>query len=413
MFRYMLLVTAVFVCLESTLALDWPEFRGPTADGVSSAARVPTRWSATENVRWRQPIAGTGWSSPVLSNGKLYLTTAVTDSNGAISLRAVSLDANDGHEIWNTEVFQPDAAAAKQAHSKNSLASPTPIVEGERVYVHFGHLGTAALDLDGNIIWKQTALNYAPRHGNGGSPVLVDDLLVFSCDAETNPFVVALDAATGNIRWRVDRNSSAAKKFSFSTPLVVNVDGRNQVISPASGYVAAYDPTDGREIWRVDYGEGYSVVPRPVFAHGLVFVASGYDKPTLFAIDPKGAEGDVTESHVRWKRDKGAPLTPSVLAVGDELYFVTDGGVATCVDARTGKVHWTNRLGGNFSASPVFAGGHIYFQSEEGVTHVVLPGKTFKLVTTNDVEERTLASMAIDNGAIFLRTENELLRIGQ
>jgi outer membrane protein assembly factor BamB len=407
-----LLIIATFILLTgSATAEDWPQFRGPTADGISSSKNVPVEWSSTENVAWKRTIPGVGWSSPALSNGKLYLTTAVGEGEAPTSLRAVCVDAANGRIIWNTEVFQPARDVSKQKHEKNGLASPTPIVDGNRLYVHFGHMGTAALDLDGNIIWRQTTLGYQPRHGNGGSPLLIGDLLVISCDDMEQPFVAALDRASGDVRWKTYRNTTAAKKFSFSTPIAIEVDGRQQIISQCSGFVGAYDPKDGREIWRVRYGEGYSVVPRPVFAHGRLFVASGFERPILYAIDPKGASGDATETNVVWKHDKGAPLTPSVLVVGNELYFVSDKGVATCLDARTGRLYWTKRLGGDYSASPVFADGRIYFQSEEGVTTIVKAGKSFESMAVNDLGERTLASAAIADGAIFLRSESNLWRI--
>jgi outer membrane protein assembly factor BamB len=406
-------IAFALVAVNLTLAADWPQFRGPNGNGVSPAADVPVRWSASEHVSWKRAIPGAGWSSPVLSRGKLYLTAAVADSTDAVSLRAVCVDAGDGRIIWNVEVFQPDPSDAKQAHSKNSLASPTPLVDDDILYVHFGHMGTAALDLKGNIVWTQTELKYRPRHGAAGSPVLVNDLIVFSCDAEQDPFVAGLSRANGDVRWKTKRESSAIKKFSFTTPMVIGVEGAQQIISPGSGFVGAYDPNDGQEIWRVNYGEGYSVVPRPVFAHGLVFVVSGFDQPTLLAIDPKGASGDVTESHVKWTHKKGVPLTPSVLVAGDELYFVSDSGVASCLDARTGKVHWSERLGGNFSASPVCAAGRVYFQSEEGVTHVVAASTSFQPLATNDIEERTLASAAVADNTLFLRSENHLWRIGR
>jgi outer membrane protein assembly factor BamB len=392
-------------------AEEWPQFRGPTGDGVSSATNVPIEWNSTENVAWKQAIPGTGWSSPVISRNRIYLTAAVTE-NDAVSLRALCIDETDGTIVWNVEVLQPDEVAAKQVHSKNSLASPTPIVDRDRLYVHFGHMGAAALDLDGNVIWRQTTLTYKPTHGNGGSTVLVDGALVFSCDAAKDPFVAALEAASGDVRWKVDRNTSATKTFSFSTPTVIDIDGQQQVLSCGSGMLAAYSSRDGHEIWRVRYGEGYSVVPRPVWAKGLVFISSGFDRPVLMAIDPKGAAGDVTDTHVVWSHEKGAPLTPSVLVVGDELYFVSDNGVASCVDARSGNLHWTKRLGGDFSASPVCAQGRIYFQNEEGTTYVVKASTDYELLATNELGERALASPAIDQGAIFLRTESHLWRIG-
>jgi outer membrane protein assembly factor BamB len=391
---------------------EWTQFRGPTGDGISTAVHVPLNWSATEHVVWKQAIPGSGWSSPVLSKGKLYLTTAQEVSADVTSLRALCVDAADGHIVWNVELFQPEAAAVKEHHSKNGVASPSPIIESGRLYVHFGHLGTAALDLDGNVLWRQSKVSYKPRHGNGGSPVLVGNLLIFNCDASADPFVVALSSEDGEVRWKTPRNTTAIKTFSFSTPTVIEVAGATQLISPGSGFVAAYNPQDGKEIWRVRYGEGYSVVPRPVFANGLLFVASGYERATLLAIDPKGATGDATEEHVKWTATKGAPLTPSVLAVNEELYAVSDNGIATCFDARTGDVHWTKRLAGDFSASPVLAEGRIYFQNESGTTYVVKAGKTYELLATNDIEERTLATLVPANDAVFIRSESHLWRIG-
>jgi outer membrane protein assembly factor BamB len=408
----MVLLTVALALYQPVFATDWPQFRGPNGDGISEAASVPLHWSQTDHVVWKQVVPGTGWSSPVLSEGKLYVTTAVSDPTGGISLRALRLNADDGRIDWDVEVIRPESGAAKQMHNKNSLASPTPIIDGDRLYVHFGHMGTAALDTDGNVVWTQTALTYKPRHGNAGSPVLVDDLVVFSCDAEEDPFIAALDCHSGDVRWKVDRRTSAVKTFSFSTPTVIEVDGAKQIISAGSGMVGAYRPEDGEELWRVEYDEGYSVVPRPVFSDGLVFVISGFETPTLLAIDPHGASGKVTESHVKWRHKKGAPLTPSVLVVDDELYFVSDAGVASCLDTATGKVRWTKRLGGNFSASPVFADGRIYFLSEEGRMHVVARGRSFQLLAANDIEERTLASAAVSHGALYVRSETHLWCFG-
>lgn len=401
----------IFFSVSVLAATDWPEFRGPTAQGHSSARNVPVHWSATTNLVWKTAVPGEGWSSPVLADGSIYLTTAVAAGTN-ISLRALCVNAGDGRIRWETGVFQPDAVASETRHKKNSLASPTAIVGDGRVYVHFGHMGTAALDLAGNILWRQTELAYPPMHGNGGSPALVGDLLVFSCDGDTDPFLVALDARTGRVRWKTMRNTPARNKFSFSTPLVVEVDGRNQVISPGSGLVAGYDPKDGREIWRARYGEGYSVITRPVFAHGLLFVTSSYSRSVLYAIKPAGATGDVTDTHIAWKHDKGVPHTPSPLVVGDEIYIVSDSGIATCLDARTGTVYWSERLGGGFSASPVLAEARLYFQSEEGVGTVIKAGKSFESLARNDLGERTLASPAVADNTLFLRSQSQLWRIG-
>jgi outer membrane protein assembly factor BamB len=274
-------------------------------------------------------------------------------------------------------------------------------------------MGTAALGLDGKILWTQSELGYQPVHGNGGSPILVGDTLIFSCDGARDPFIVALDSKTGKVLWKTPRNTPALKTFSFSTPLEIKVDGMQQIISPGSGLVASYDPAGGSEIWRVLYGEGYSVVPRPVFANGLVFISSGYEDPVLLAIRADGAKGNVTESHLAWSTKRGAPKTPSVLVVDDNLYFVSDNGIATCVDAKTGKVYWTERLGGNFSASPFYAEGRIYFQNEEGVGFVVKHSQTFELLAKNDLEEQTFASCAAVDTKLFIRSKSHLWCIGQ
>ena len=200
------------------------------------------------------------------------------------------------------------------------------------------------------------------------------------------------------------------KTFSFCTPLVITVAGQTQVILPGSGAVVAYDPKDGREIWRARYGEGYSVVPRPVFSHGLLFLSSGFDKPSMLAIRPDG-QGDVTDTHIAWRIDKGSPNTPSALVVGDELYFISDAGIMTCADAKTGTVHWQERLGGGFSASPVFAAGRIYTQNEEGVGTVIKPGTNFVVLAKNDLKERSLASYALDENALYIRTAGHLYRV--
>lgn len=388
-------------------AEDWPEFRGPTGEGHSAADNLPLEWGKDKNKVWQQDIPGLGWSSPVVVQGRVYLTTAVP-VKGDFSLEALCLDAKTGAILWEKEVFRENGKTAPAIHSKNSHASPTPLVHDGRLYVHFGHMGTACLDLAGKILWRNNELKYNPVHGNGGTPIFVDDKLIFSCDGGDQAFVAALDRATGKQAWRTDRRTDPVKKFSFSTPLLITVNGKKQVISPGSEAVMAYDPANGHEIWRVRY-RGYSVIPRPVYGHGLLFISTSYDSPTLLAIRPDGA-GDVTKSHIAWSNRQNAPHTPSVLLVGDELYMVSDDGVASCLDAKTGKVHWHERLGGEFSASPVHAAGRIYFQSEDGVGIVVKAGKQFELLARNPLNERTLASYAIADDALFIRTDKRLYR---
>ncbi len=411
---FLLPLAALALALGSSsgAAEDWPEFRGPTGQGISTATNVPIHWNTTSNIAWQVAMPGEGWSSPVLAEGKIYLTTAVTDATST-SLRALCLDAKEGRLHWNVEVLKPEPGATQAMHKKNSLASPTPIVRDGRVYVHFGHMGTAALDLTGKILWQQTTLKYPPMHGNGGSPALAGNTLVFSCDGASDPFVAALEATTGRLLWKTPRNTPAKNQFSFSTPLVITVAGAPQAIIPGSGLVGGYDLSDGRELWRARYGEGYSVITQPVFAHGLLFVTSSYNRSVLYAIKPAGAKGDVTDTHLAWSHAKGIPNTASPLVVGDELYCVSDSGIATCFDARTGAVHWSERLGGGFSASPVFAEGRVYFQNEEGVGTVLKAGKLFEVLAKNDLGERTLASPAVTDNTLFLRSKSHLWRIGK
>lgn len=388
---------------------EWPEFRGPTAQGHATA-QLPLEWSPTKNVAWKQPLPGAGWSSPVVGRGRVYLTTGIAAPGGRPALHALCLDAATGRILWDTSIFSAEETSPQRIHDKNSPASPTPILQADRVYVHFGHHGTAALTREGKILWRTNEHRYDPVHGNGGSPLLAGDRLVFNADGARDPHVYALDKHTGKLAWKSARNVPVRSTFSFCTPLLIHVDGRPQIITPGSGAVAALDPEDGREIWRARYGQGFSVVPRPVLGHDLLFVATGYHRAELLAIRA-GGKGDVTETHIAWRTATGAPLTPSVLLVGDELYAVNDSGIASCFDARTGRVHWQERLDGNYSASPLFADGRIYFQNEAGLGTVLKADKVFTKLATNDLQERTLASPAVAAGALFIRTEKHLYRI--
>jgi outer membrane protein assembly factor BamB len=404
------ILAAMTAAMTATVtAADWPQFRGPGGCGHAGVTGLPLRWSETENVAWKTPLEGLAWSSPIVVGEAVYLTTAVPEA-ADMSLRLVRLDARTGAVAWNKELFRQVGPA--QMHKKNSHASPTPIAADGRIHVHFGPHGTACTTLDGETVWK-TRLEYSPTHGNGGSPALAGDVLVICCDGSDRQFVVGLDRRTGAEAWRTARDTQPKKGFSFSTPLVIEVDGRPQAICPGSDAVFAYEPATGREIWRANYPDGYSVTPRPVFGAGLVFVSSGYDKPVLHAIDPTG-QGDVTATHMKWRMDRGAPLTPSVVVVGDELYCVADNGIATCVDARTGREHWRERLGGNYSASPLHADGRIYFQDENGTAVVVKAGTTFEEIGRNRFadEGRTYASYAVADRSLLIRTEAAVYRIG-
>jgi outer membrane protein assembly factor BamB len=396
-----------------TQAADFPQFRGPAGDGHATANNLPSTWNETKNVAWRTPIPGKGWSSPSLFQERLYLTSAVPvdllNEGGDLSLRAMCLDAKSGDILWDEEVFLQAAAVAPKIHTKNSHASPTPLVAGDRLYVHFGHQGTACLDLRGKVLWKNNSFKYQPVHGNGGSPILVAGRLIFTCDGADDPQVVAIHAQNGEEAWRFPRPVDHFKKFSFCTPTAIEVGGQTQVICPGSGVINSLDPATGREIWRVKH-EGYSVIPKPLFGLGLVFLSTGYDSPTVIAIRPDG-RGDVTDTHVAWTLERGAPHTPSMLLVGNELYVVSDKGIATCVDARTGRVNWQERIGGNYSSSLVYADGKIFIQSEDGPAIVIRPGKKFDKLADAGFKERTLASYAVGDNALFIRTEINLYRV--
>ncbi|MEW4527862.1 PQQ-binding-like beta-propeller repeat protein [Maioricimonas sp. JC845] len=410
--RSVLTLLTVLGMSVSATAADWAQFRGPTGQGIAQAKNVPVRWSGTENVVWKAELPGVAWSSPAVAGDRIYLTNAVQEGDDEFSLRAVCVEAGDGSVVWDREVFRQQGDV--QIHRKNSHASPTPVVADGFVYVHFGPHGTACLNLAGELQWKNDELSYSPVHGNGGSPALFEDLLVICCDGGDQQYVVGIERETGRIRWKTPRDTDPKKGFSFSTPLIITVDGQAQAICPGSDAVFAYEPRTGKEIWRVRYPDGYSVVPRPVFSQGLVFVCTGYNRPSLLAIDPNG-EGDITETNVKWEVDRGVPHNPSILAVGGEVYFVSDGGVASCVDAATGEVHWTERLGGKFSASPVYAEGKVFFQDEAGTCTVVKAGTEFEVLAENqwaDEGARTFASFAVLDGTLFLRSETHLYRIG-
>jgi outer membrane protein assembly factor BamB len=396
----LVLAAAMVLGNGSVRAQDWPQFRGPDGQGHSDATGLPLTWSETENVAWKTAVPGLGWSSPVIRGDRIWLTTAVDEGH---SLRAVSIDRTSGRIVHDVEVIQVDDPGS--IHSKNSHASPTAILDGDRVFVHYGAFGTACVSADGKVLWRNTELDYAHNHGPGGSPVLYDDLLIISCDGTDVQFVVALDKATGKIRWKKDRDGPMA----FCTPLVIRVNGADQVVSPGGDQVVAYDPRTGDEIWRCRY-DGYSVVPRPVFGHGLVFFSSGYNNPVLYAVRADG-QGDVTETHVAWSFSRQAPHNPSPLLVGDELYTVSDRGMATCLDAKSGEEHWQERLEGGYSASPLFADGRIYFLNETGACTVIAPGVEFEQLATNQVDGRTLASLAVYEKALYLRTDTHLYRI--
>lgn len=396
-----------FILASVIGASDWPQFRGPNADGHVVGMTTPLEWSDTKNVVWKTDIAGLGWSSPVIVDGKLYLTTAVPVDKG-LSLRALSFDSATGDVIWDREVRALDKAPGM--HPKNSHASPTPIVRDGSVYVHFGNQGMARLKAsDGTIEWLCTEINYNPIHGCGGTPVLCNGKLVVACDGNKDPYVIAIDAETGKVAWRTPRTVEARVSHSFGTATIAVIDGKPQVLAPGPDMLAGYDVNSGAELWKV-VAPGWSVVPQPALGHGLVFYNHDYDNPEMMAVK-LGGQGDVTDKNVVWRMKSGAPSTPSPLLVGDELYFVSDKGVGTCVNAKTGERNWTARLGGNFSSSPVYVNDRILFINEEGIATWVQHGKDFEKLGENTVPGRTFATPAFSAGAMYLRTDTSLYKI--
>ncbi len=395
-------VLALSFVLPLVCSADWPEFRGPTGQGHVGEQPAPTRWSETENVRWKTPLPGIGWSSPVIRDGVVWLTTA---TDGGRSLRVLSVDAASGELKHSVEVFRSERPPFK--HGKNSFASPTPVLADDRVYVHFGDRGTAALDLDGRVLWRNTEHRLQDVHGSGGSPMLWRNLLIFNCDGADVQYVVALEASTGKTVWRALRN---APRFSFSTPLVIpRGESGEQLVSTGADMAASYDPATGRELWRITF-DGYSVVPRPVYGNGLVYLTTGFYGPQLLAVRPDG-EGDVTATHIVWQVNRGVPLTPSPLLDGERIYMVSDNGIASCLNAVNGSELWRQRLPGMYSASPVLADGNVYFSNETGETTIVQSADQYVEIARNRVDGNTFASLAFGDGAMFLRSDTTLYRI--
>lgn len=416
-----IIVVILFFCGEVARSDEsWSDFRGPNGNGVVVAdAQIPLEWSRTKNVDWRCELPGNGWSCPVVGNGRIYLTTAIAkgaetsekrkDIEYALALLVV--DAATGELLKSFPIMEQTADRSPGVHSKNSHASPTPILKNDRIFVHFGYQGTACLDLDGKTQWINRDLYFTPTHGNGGTPILVGKNLIFTCDGDNEPKIVALNADTGDIAWQTPRPVKAKKTFSFCTPTAIEVDGKIQVIAPGSDCVLALDPTTGETIWDVRY-DGYSVVPKPVYDGKLVFVSTSFDNSKLLAIRPTG-RGIVTDTHVEWQLDRNISKTPSMIVHDGLVYCVSDDGIAICVDAESGEVVYRNRLGGNFSASPLLSGDRLYFTNEAGMTTVVRAGREFEVLSENDLGERTLASFAVVDSSLLIRTENALYRISE
>ncbi len=381
------------------------------------SAPLPLRWSETENITFKVPVPGEGWSSPIVQGGKAWLTTALEKhaDDGALesrSLHLMAFDVADGTLLHDVEVFRPKAW--QPHHADNSYASPTPVAEPGRVYVHFGAYGTAALDSKtARILWKQD-INLQHEVGPGSSLILYRDLLIVTCDGTDEQFVVALHTSTGEVAWRSNRSLdiSQAKgphRKAFSTPLVDHYQGQDQLMSPAASQVNSFDPLTGEELWRVRY-EGYSNVPRPVAGFGRVYVNTGYMKPHLLAIH-LGGQGDVTDSRVVWDYWWQVAAQPSPLLIDNRLYMINDWGNATWIDAHGGEDLWRHRVRGKYAASPIYADGRIYNFSQEGKTVVLAAKDVVEVLATNHLDEGIKASPAVTDGALLIRTLGHLYRI--
>lgn len=397
----------------------WPDYRGPHHDGHGEPRALPLQWSEQQSVRWKTEIAGRGWSSPVVADGLVWLTTA--DEEGH-ELSVLCVDLDSGEITFQRRLFAVEQPQFR--HAFNSYASPSPVLDEGRIYVSFGSPGTACLDrATKEVLWERTDLVCDHFRGAGSSPFVFEDLVILTMDGADLQYLIALDKATGETRWRTDRSTDfddldektgkpagdGDYRKSYATPIVIEVGGKHQLISPGAKAAFAYDPATGAEIWTVRYGE-HSSASRTLFGHGLVFIDTGYSRPTLLAVDPTGA-GDVTETHVKWRLNRGVPKKPSAVLVGEHLYLVDDGGVASCVVARTGEPVWQERIGGEYSASLIYAGGHIYAFSEEGSAVVMRPGEELQVVGENLLEEGCLASPAPVGGGLVVRTKTHLYRI--
>jgi outer membrane protein assembly factor BamB len=433
------LLPALTVAAAITLPLvaaepDWPQWRGPAGQGHAPAARdLPVTWSETENVAWKTPLAGRGWSSPVIGGGRIWVTTALEreaspeekaralagnrmagqlEVSGSVTIRAVCLDEASGKILHDVELFT--ISDPQPIHKLNSFASPSPVLAGERLYCHCGDFGAACLDAaTGEVLWRNRELRLNHENGPGSTPVVWHDKLIVHLDGSDVQSIAAYDTATGKLAWQTPRSGTLRDdpqlKKAYGTPLILPLEGRDVVLSPAADWLYAYDPATGRELWKMGYGVlGFSIVPRPVVAGELVLLSTSFMQPELLAVKLAGA---VTAPEIVWREKKGAPTMSSALVVDGLVFMVSDKGVATCLDAASGERLWSERLGGNFSSSPLFADGRIYVGNRDGDTFVIEPSREFTLLATNHLDGGIFASPAAVGRAIFLRTEDALYRL--
>lgn len=388
---------------------EWKQFRGPNGQGHAVAVGLPTEFNDTTNVTWKTAIPGKGWSSPVVLGNQVWMTTALEEGK---SLRAICVDFKSGRILHDVEVFAP--AKPVGINDKNSHASPSPVIEPGRVYVHYGAMGTACLSTEtAEILWWNNELVVDHKEGPGSSPILFEDRLIVNCDGQDYQYVAALDTKDGHIAWKTKRSAPMRPqpdlKKAYGTPILIDVAGQPQVISTGADQVEAYNPRTGEELWRVRY-EGFSNVPLPLVDASNLYICTGFMKPQLWNIRADG-KGDVTGSHVDWKFTKQVPANPSPILVDGLIYMVSDKGVLTVVDSKNGQQVAQQRLGGNFFASPILADGKLYFCSEEGKVTIIAPSSKLEAIAVNDFPSGIMSTIAVVDNAIVLRTEMHLYRI--
>ncbi len=418
----MRLVVLLFFMPCLLLSENWPNWRGPSGDGISLEKGIPVKWSPTENIAWRVAIPGKGHSSPVVWGNKVFLTTCLPEKEQRLLL---CLDQRTGKKLWQKVVLN---SPLETIHPLNSRASSTPATDGQHVFVTFmkaddrkipapnvgtqrlitpGKIIVAAYDLDGEQKWKINVGDFISAHGFNTCPVLFEDLVIINGDHDGDAYLVALERKTGRERWRIEREN---KTRSYATPIIREIGGRTQMILSGSLCVASYDPHNGKRHWIVD-GPTEQFVASMVYNGEYVFVTAGYPERHILAIRPDGS-GNVTDTHVAWRTNRGAAYVPSPIFAGPYLLVVADSGIASCFNAKTGKRHWMERLPGGHSPSTVSADGLVYFTSDRGVTTIVRPGKMFNIIARNELGEQISASPAISQGQIFLRTHQHLYCIG-
>jgi len=412
-------------CSHLTTRADWPDFRGPGGDGhVSSSGQLiglPLHWSETNNIKWKTEIPHKGLSTPVIMDGKVWLTTATVDGHDFF---AICVDAETGKMRFNEKLFHSDnPESLGNGASMNSYATPSAVIEPGRVYVHFGSFGTACLDSGtGKMLWKREDLRCRHYRGPSSSPVLFENLLILTFDGADLQYVIALDKKTGKTVWKIDRSvawndenepGQMAKegdmRKAHSTPLIVTAGGKPLMLSGGAKAAYGYDARTGRELWQVRYPD-FSVAPRPIFDGTLAFIVTGLTKKELWAIKPGGKE-DATETAVVWKVKKGVGKYASPILVDGLIYTAAEESFITCIEAATGETIWIERVGGKYAASPIYGDGRLYFPSQEGTTLVLKPGRMLEILATNTLASGCMASPAVDGKALFLRNKTHLLRI--